>query len=146
MPQAVSAEKGATPQRSPEANVSSTVIADNDKVRVLENRFKPGAVNATPPAPYLRVVRVMKGGTLLRTYEDGSTQTVSYRTGETLINPPSIKSYTAKNVSDGELVLYIVVLKSTAESPSAGSSSMGPSGSLPHRDYDLKALENVINH
>lgn len=99
--------------------VVSKVVADNERVRVLENRYEPGATNSVPPAPFMRVVRVLKGGTLLRTYVYGSTETVSYKTGETVINRPSA-AYTARNIGNTEIVLHVVVLKADSPEPSEG--------------------------
>jgi len=91
--------------------VSSTVVAENEKVRVLENRFKPGALNETPPSSSTRVIHVLKGGTLLRTYTDGKTEKIEWKTGETKILGPSAQTYTTKNIGKSELALLIVVLK-----------------------------------
>jgi len=90
---------------------TSTVLAENEKVRVLENRLRPGDVNEAPPSPFMRVVRVLKGGTFLRTYADGKTEKIEWKTGETSIVAPSAQPYTTKNVGKTEIVLYRVVLK-----------------------------------
>jgi hypothetical protein len=95
----------------PKLKVVSTVVAENDRVKVLENRFRPGAVNENPPSSSMRVVRALKGGALLRTYADGKTETVQWKTGETKIQMPSAQAYTTKNVGKSDVVLYIVILK-----------------------------------
>ena len=89
----------------------TTLVVENEKVRVQETRFKPGDVNEAVPSSSTRVVLALKGGTLLRTYTDGKTDTVVWKPGQTRINPPSAQPYTAKNIGKTELVLYIVVLK-----------------------------------
>jgi len=100
--QAIAQEKG---------KAISMVLTENDKVRVLENRLKPGDVNESPPALSMRVVRVLSGGTLFRTYADGKTETVEFKTGQTMILAPSAQAYTTKNIGKTEIVFFIVVLK-----------------------------------
>jgi len=90
---------------------STTVLAENDKVRVQEVRFKPGDENATVATSQTRVVRALKGGTILRTYADGKTEKIEYKDGEVRINPPSAQKFTGKNVGNSDIVLYVVVLK-----------------------------------
>ncbi len=99
---AASAEKG---------KATTTVLLENDKVRVLEFRYKPGDENTAVPSAQFRVVRALKGGTLMRIYDDGRTENVVWKTGEVRMNEPSKVGYKAKNVGKTELVLYLVVLK-----------------------------------
>jgi hypothetical protein len=99
---AAKAEKG---------KATTTLVVENEKVRVQETRFKPGDVNEAVPSSSMRVVLALKGGTLLRTYADGKTEKVEWKTGQTRINLPSAQAYTAKSIGKRELVLYIVVLK-----------------------------------
>src|SRR5205085_2089475 len=73
---AMKAEKG---------KATTKVIAEDDKVRVQEVRSKPGDVNTTVASSSHRVVRALKGGTLLRTYADGKTEKIEYKTGEVKI-------------------------------------------------------------
>lgn len=93
------------------AKVVSTVVAENDRFKVIENRFAPGAVNEAPPTASPRVVRALKGGTLMRTFADGKTEKVEWKTGETRILDPSTQPYTNQNVGKSELVLFVVALK-----------------------------------
>ena len=88
-----------------------TVLADNDKVRVFEAQFKPGDENKAVPSASSRVVRALKGGTLMRTYADGKTQNVEWKTGEVRFIEPDKTAYTAKNVGKSDVHLYVVVLK-----------------------------------
>jgi mannose-6-phosphate isomerase-like protein (cupin superfamily) len=90
--------------------VTVTVLAENDKVRVFETRFKPGDVNAAPPATSTRVVRVLKGGSQIWTYADGKTVKNEYKTGEVRIVAPG-PQFTTKNVGKTEIFLYVVQLK-----------------------------------
>ena len=39
-----------------------TVLAENEKVKVWDLRYKPGDTNTSPPASATRVIRVLKGG------------------------------------------------------------------------------------
>jgi len=89
----------------------TTLVVENEKVRVQEVRFRPGDVNEAVPSSSMRVVHALKGGTLVRTYADGKTDKVEWKTGQTRINPPSAQAYTAKYNGKKELVLYVVVLK-----------------------------------
>src|ERR1700682_966673 len=57
------------------------VLVENDKVRVVENRWVPGA-ESDNVARANRVVRALKGGTLQRIYPDGKKVPVTWKTGE----------------------------------------------------------------
>jgi len=103
-------EKGKAAQAE-KGKVISTVLAENDKVRVVENRFKPGDVSESPASGATRVVRFLQGGTLLRTYADGKTEKTEWNTGETQILAPSAQAYTTKNVGTTEVVAFLVILK-----------------------------------
>ena len=87
------------------------VLLDNDKVQVFEVQFKPGDENKAIPSSSFRVVRALKGGTLIRTYADGKTENVEYKTGEVKLNEPTKTTFTAKNVGKTDIELYVVVLK-----------------------------------
>jgi len=88
-----------------------TVLAENDKARVFEVQYKPGEENKAVPSSSFRVVRALKGGTLLRTFADGKTQKVEWKTGEVRFVEPDKTAYTAKNVGKTNVHLYVVVLK-----------------------------------
>jgi hypothetical protein len=99
---AAKAEKG---------KATMTVLAENDKARAFEVRYKRGDQNLSVPSSFHRVVRASKSGTLLRTYADGKTEKVEWKAGEVKILGPDKGQYTTKNVGKSELVLYVVVLK-----------------------------------
>ena len=85
------------------------VLVENDKVRVVENRWVPGA-ESDNVARANRVVRALKGGTLQRIYPDGKKETAPWKTGEVKYvekTPP----YIVKNIGKSEVVLYVVNLK-----------------------------------
>jgi len=89
------------------------VLLENDRVRVFETRYKPGEENRNVPRDG-RVIRALTGGTLLRTYADGKTERIEWKSGEVRYNPPAVgptPQYTTKNVGNSDLVLYVVVLK-----------------------------------
>jgi len=88
---------------------SRTILAESDKLQVIEIRQKPGEVT-TPSTSSTRVVRALKGGTMLRTYADGKTEKVEWKTGDVQIQEPG-PQYTVKNVGKSEIVLYAVRLK-----------------------------------
>ena len=88
-----------------------TVLAENDKARVFEVQYKPGEENKAVPSSSLRVVRALKGGTLMRTYADGKTQNVEWKTGEARFVEPDKTAYTTKNTGKSDIHLYVVVLK-----------------------------------
>jgi len=88
-----------------------TVLAENDKVRVFEVEFKPGDENKAVPSSSSRVVRALKGGSLMRTYSDGKTQNVEWKTGEVRFVEAEKTAYTTKNIGKSDIHLYVVVLK-----------------------------------
>jgi len=84
-------------------------LEENDKVKVYEARFAPGAEGASTARP-MRVIRVLKGGTLMRIYPDGKTENVPWKTGQVKIVGPD-PEFKPKNVGKTEIVLYVVQLK-----------------------------------
>jgi hypothetical protein len=86
------------------------VLAENEKLKAYEIWYKPGDVNLNVPNSSVRVVRVLRDGTLLRTHPDGKTETIEMKSGEVRINMPS-GPYTSKNIGKSELAIYIVQLK-----------------------------------
>src|SRR5947207_2552250 len=87
------------------------VLAENEKMTVTETTFKPGDENPSVPSSFFRVVRALKGGTLMRTYDDGKTQNVEWKTGEVRFVEPEKVAYKTKNTGKTEIMLYVVVLK-----------------------------------
>ena len=86
------------------------VLAENDKVKVWELRYKPGDTNTAPPASATRVIRVLKGGEQLWTFADGKTQKNVYKTGEVRVLGPG-PQFTSKNVGKTDILLYVVMVK-----------------------------------
>ena len=92
------------------AKATIKVLAENDKVRVFETTYAPGAQNTSVPSSSMRVVRALTGGTLERTHADGKKETVTYKTGEVRINQPG-PGYTTRNVGKNAVRLYVVQVK-----------------------------------
>jgi hypothetical protein len=94
-----------------EAGAATGVIKEidkNDKFRVYEVTYKPGA--GSPSAVRsARVVHVIAGGTLERSFEDGTKTTVAWKSGDTkIISEP--KAYAVKNV--GKKTVHLLVIES----------------------------------
>ncbi|MBI3045607.1 MAG: hypothetical protein HYY78_22600 [Betaproteobacteria bacterium] len=85
------------------------LLFDNDKVRVQEVTFKPGDQGPNIPRPF-RIIRVLKGGTIQRTFSDGKTDNVVYQTGEVKVYEAD-KPFVPKNIGKSDIVLYVVALK-----------------------------------
>jgi mannose-6-phosphate isomerase-like protein (cupin superfamily) len=88
--------------------VERKMLAENDKVQATELIYKPGSELPMGERPFF-VMRVLKGGTLMRTYPDGKTETVQLKEGQVLLREPG--TYSAKNVGKTTVHLYNVVLK-----------------------------------
>ena len=86
------------------------VLSENDKVRVFEATYAPGAENPSPPSSTTRVVRALTAGTLERRYADGKKDKVDWKPGMVQVLPPS-GAYTTKNVGKTKLQLYVVAVK-----------------------------------
>ena len=103
--------KAAPAAKAEKGTAKLTVLAENDKVRVFEVEFKPGDENKAVPSSSSRVVRALKGGSLMRTYSDGKTQNVEWKTGEVRFVEAEKTAYTTKNIGKSDIHLYVVVLK-----------------------------------
>ena len=102
-------------QEKKAAQRTQKAFVDNDKVRVTDTTFKPGQVSPSIERPY-RITRVLKGGTTVRTYADGTTRTVEFKTGDVFAAGPD-KPYSAKNTGKSDIVLYSVNLKKVKGAP-----------------------------
>ena len=85
------------------------VFVDNDKVRVFEIRFKPGDEGANVARP-ARVLRILKGGTLKRTFADGKSDKTVYKTGDVVFEE-SAQPFVPKNIGKSDLIFYVVFVK-----------------------------------
>jgi hypothetical protein len=87
------------------------MLLDNDKVRVVEARWKPGAESPSIARPS-RVARALKGGTLQRIYPDGKKELgAQYKTGEVIYFEADKAPFLLKNIGKSEVVPYVVFVK-----------------------------------
>ena len=105
------AKAGAQDKAKPAAlQATQKVLAENDRVAVVEAHFLPGAMGANTKRP-MRVIHVLKGGTIERNYADGKkSEKVEWKTGETRILGAD-PEFAPKNISKSEVVLLVVNLK-----------------------------------
>ena len=116
---AVAQDKGKDAKAAPAAPAAKAekgkatikTLLDHDKARAVEVIWKPGDVNESIPTSSFRVTHVIKGGTLERTYVDGKTEKVEWKTGEVRMTEPSTQKFTNKNIGKTEIVFYVVILK-----------------------------------
>lgn len=101
--------KAAPAAKAEKGKAAVKVLFENDKVRVFEVRFKPGDEGRNVARPF-EVVRALNGGTIQRTYADGKTEKVEWKTGQVRAQGPS-PVFTPKNIGKTDVVLYVVFLK-----------------------------------
>jgi hypothetical protein len=106
---AMAQEKGKA-AKAEKGKAVSTILAENDKVRAWETRYKPGDENSAPASSTTRVIRILKGGSMLWTFADGKTEKKDWKSGEVIILVPG-PQFTVKNVGKSELSIYVVALK-----------------------------------
>jgi hypothetical protein len=90
--------------------VQIKVLSENEKVKVFEATYEPGAENPSPPSSATRVVRALTAGTLERRYADGKKDKVDWKPGMVQVLSPA-GAYTTKNVGKTKLLLYVVAVK-----------------------------------
>jgi hypothetical protein len=87
------------------------VLLENDKVLVLEAKWKPGAESPSGTLP-VRVIRAVKAGTLQRVYPDGKKGlTTQFKAGDVKFFEAEKEPFVLKNIGKSELVLYVIYLK-----------------------------------
>ena len=91
-------------------SVKMKVLVDDDKVKVYEATYAPGAENKAVAASSTRIVRALTTGTLELTYADGKKEKRPWKAGQVREVKPG-PAYTTKNISKSELKLYVVQLK-----------------------------------
>ena len=104
-------EAKAAPAKAEKGMAKMTTLLDNDKVKVIEVQYKPGDENKAVTSSAYRVLRALKGGTITRTYADGKTEKIQYKTGEVKFLEPYKTGYTAKNTGKSDIHFYVVQLK-----------------------------------
>lgn len=99
----------AAPAAAQERKEQTKVLFDNESVGVREVTFAPGAQGANTTRPS-RVLRVLKGGTIQRTYADGKIEKVLYRTGEVKLVEAE-RPFVPRNIGDSDIVFLVVSFK-----------------------------------
>lgn len=88
-------------------------LLENNRVRVVLATIKPGAESPSVAREADRLVYAVKGGTIQRRYEDGSTMLFTYKTGDVVFadKPEDKQKYSVKNMSKSDIILQVTFLK-----------------------------------
>ncbi len=86
-----------------------TVLAENEKLLVADIVYQPGDTAPASSKDGLVVYHV-RGGTMERTYADGSKKVVTYKSGETTIIADK-RPYATKNIGKTAIHEIVVQLK-----------------------------------
>ena len=86
-----------------------TVLAENEKLLVADVVYQPGDTGEASLKDGLVVYHV-HGGTIERTYADGSKKVLTYKTGETTIIAEK-RPYSTKNIGKTAIHEIVVQLK-----------------------------------
>jgi hypothetical protein len=102
------AEKSKAAAAEKKENYTRKVLIDNEKVIVVEVRYKPGeSSNMRERGP--RVTRALTSGDMERTYADGKKETIHWKAGEVKYSPK--ETFANKNVGKTEVVLFVTTVK-----------------------------------
>ena len=88
---------------------STKVIEDNEKMKTLEHICQPGDTAPSAKRGW-RAFFLVEGGVLERTYEDGSTETIEYKTGDSR-SLADDRAFGYKNVGATVMKFFIVYPK-----------------------------------
>ena len=102
--------KAAPAAKAEKGKPVTKVLHEDDKLRVFETTSQPGDVSESVVRG-LRVVRWLQGGTVMRTYADGKTETIERKTGQVNVAMPEKQAYSIKNVGKTTIVVYVVTIK-----------------------------------
>ena len=86
-----------------------TVLAENEKLQVADVVYQPGDTGEASSKDGLVVYHV-HGGTIERTYADGSKKVLTYKNGETTIIAEK-RPYSTKNIGKTAIHEIVVQLK-----------------------------------
>jgi hypothetical protein len=88
-------------------------LIENERVTVFIATLPPGAESPSVARELDRVVYAVKGGTIQRNYDDGSTARYTYKTGAVVYadQPQDKQKYSIKNVGQSTVVLQVTYLK-----------------------------------
>ena len=92
-----------------------TLLFENDRVRVMQVTFAPGATIAMHSHPD-HVVTIVSGGTLKLSYPDGSTKELAGKPGDAIWIPA--ETHAAENIGTTEVKGVIIELKDPIQAPS----------------------------
>ena len=84
------------------------VLLENDRVRVTETSYKPGADSGMVQRSD-RVVRALTDGTLEKITPDGKKEIIEWKTGQ--VRYGKKETYSQKNIGKTDLVLFVTNLK-----------------------------------
>jgi len=85
------------------------VLAENEKLQVIDVVYQPGDTGAASSKDGL-VVYHLSGGTIERSYADGSKKVVTYKAGQTTIIAEK-RPYSTKNIGKTAIHEIVVQLK-----------------------------------
>jgi len=86
------------------------VLHEDDRIRVTETTFKPGDVGPNTTRGF-RVSRMLSGGTVERSYADGTKEKVTRKTGDVRVAGPDKQAYFNTNIGKTDVVFYTVTIK-----------------------------------
>jgi hypothetical protein len=88
-------------------------LIENERVIVFIATLPPGAESPSVTRELDRVVYAVKGGTIQRNYDDGSTARYTYNTGDVVYadQPQDKQKYSIKNIGKSTVVLQVTHLK-----------------------------------
>ena len=90
----------------PKPGTTKTVF-DNEKITVVDNVLKPGEESPSQDRAGL-ILYYLSGGTVERTFADGKKETVTRKTGQSLVNPEK-RPYAVTNT--GKTTLHVITIK-----------------------------------
>ena len=105
--QTTAMEKGGAVQIAHQRTL--TVLAENEKLQVIDVVYQPGDTGAASSKDGL-VVYHLSAGTIERSFADGSKQVVTYKAGQTTIIAEK-RPYSTKNIGNTAIHEIVVQLK-----------------------------------
>ncbi len=105
--QSIAMEKGGAVQAAHQRTL--TVLAENEKLQVINVVYQPGDTGAASSKDGL-VVYHLSAGTIERSYADGSKKVVTYKAGQTTIIDEK-RPYSTKNIGKTAVHEIVVQLK-----------------------------------
>ena len=88
---------------------SSKTVFENNKVTIIDSVTKPGEGLPSAARGGL-ILYYLSGGTIERTYADGTKETVARKTGQALVNS-EMRPYATKNTGSSTVHVIAITLK-----------------------------------